>query len=56
VGADADLVLLDQDLEIDAVLARGQVLVRDHRLQRLGSFEQDVLDSLEHKKQFMDLT
>jgi len=54
VGADADLVLLDRDLEIDAVLARGQVLVRGHRLQRLGTFEQDVLDTLEHKKQFMD--
>jgi beta-aspartyl-dipeptidase (metallo-type) len=45
-GADADLVLLDRDLEIDAVLARGQILVRDHQLQRLGTFEQDGLDSL----------
>ena len=51
-GADADLVLLDQDLEIDAVLARGQVLLRDHRLQRLGTFEQDTLDTLERKQSF----
>jgi beta-aspartyl-dipeptidase (metallo-type) len=53
VGADADLVLLDRDLELDAVLARGQILMRGHQLQRLGTFEQDVLDSLERKKRFM---
>jgi beta-aspartyl-dipeptidase (metallo-type) len=51
-GADADLVLLDQDLDIDAVLARGQVMLLDHQLTRLGTFEQDVLDTLEHKKRF----
>ena len=39
VGADADLVLLDPDLGIDAVLARGQFMVRDHELRRLGTFE-----------------
>ncbi|MDR3672553.1 MAG: beta-aspartyl-peptidase [Holophaga sp.] len=53
VGADADLVLLDRDLDIDTVLAKGQIMVREHRLQRLGSFEQDVMDTLERKKTFM---
>lgn len=41
VGADADLVLLDPDLGIDAVLARGQFMVRDHEIRRLGTFEQE---------------
>ena len=53
VGADADLVLLDQDLELEAVLAKGQFMVRDHRLTRLGTFEQDVIDTLERKRRFM---
>jgi beta-aspartyl-dipeptidase (metallo-type) len=52
-GADADLVLLDRNLEIDAVLARGEILVRDHELKRLGSFEQDVMDTLQRKQRFM---
>lgn len=43
VGADADLVLLDPDLGIDAVLARGQFMVRDHEIRRLGTFEQEKL-------------
>lgn len=53
VGADADLVLLDQDLELDAVMAKGQFMVRDHQLKRLGTFEQDVIDSLERKRPFL---
>jgi len=53
VGADADLVLLDPDLQIDAVLARGSVMVRDHQLVRLGTFEQDLLDTLKAKGRFM---
>ena len=53
MGADADLVLLDRNLEIDAVLARGEILVRGHELKRLGTFEQDVLDTLQRKRSFM---
>jgi len=52
-GADADLVLLDQDLQIDTVLAGGEIMVRGHRLERLGTFEQDVLDTLERKRRFL---
>jgi beta-aspartyl-dipeptidase (metallo-type) len=52
-GADADLVLPDRNLEIDAVMAKGQFLVRDHEIKRLGTFEQDLLDSLEMKNQYM---
>ncbi len=54
VGADADLVLLDRELEIHTVLARGQVMVRDHRILRLGTFEQGLMADLETKKTFMD--
>ncbi len=53
VGADADLVLLDRQLEIDTVLARGQVMVRNHRILRFGTFEQGLLAGLEAKKTFM---
>lgn len=53
VGADADLVLLDRELEIDTVLARGQVMVRDRRILRLGTFEQGLLAGLEAKKVFI---
>jgi beta-aspartyl-dipeptidase (metallo-type) len=53
VGADADLVLLDRGLEIDSVLARGQVMVHEHRIQRFGTFEQDVMSNLEAKRGFM---
>ncbi len=54
VGADADLVLLDPDFEIDTVLARGQVMVRGHRIQRFGTFERDVMNNLESKRGFME--
>jgi beta-aspartyl-dipeptidase (metallo-type) len=53
VGADADLVLLTQDLEIDTVLAKGQIMVRDHEIKRLGTFEQSVMDNLEWKKRYL---
>ena len=53
VGADADLVLLDRDLEIDGVLARGQAMMLGHELKRLGTFEQDVRETLDRKKRFM---
>jgi beta-aspartyl-dipeptidase (metallo-type) len=53
VGADADLVLLDRDLEIDGVMAKGQFMVKDHEIIRLGTFEQDSMDDMEKKKQFI---
>lgn len=53
VGADADLVLLDGDLGIDTVLARGQVMVRGRRIQRFGTFEREALAGLEAKKAFL---
>lgn len=49
-GADADLVLLDRNLEVDAVLAKGEWLVREHRLQRQGTFERDAAESLSRKR------
>ncbi len=39
VGADADLVLLDQDLSIHTVLAKGVHLVKDHEVRKYGTFE-----------------
>ena len=39
VGKDADFVLLDSDLEIDTVIARGQVMVRDTKVMVKGTFE-----------------
>lgn len=39
VGRDADLVLLDQDLEIDTVIAKGQVMVENKRPLVKGTFE-----------------
>lgn len=39
VGRDADLVLLDQDLEIDTVIAKGQVMVENKRSLVKGTFE-----------------
>ena len=39
VGADADLVLLDRDLGIETVLAKGRFLVKDREPLRLGTFE-----------------
>lgn len=39
VGKDADMVLLDKDLEIDTVIARGQIMVRDKEAVVKGTFE-----------------
>ena len=49
-GADADLVLLDRDLEIRTVLARGEVLVRDGTIERFGTFERELMAGLERKR------
>lgn len=39
VGCDADLVLLDEDLQIDTVIARGRVMMHDKELLVKGTFE-----------------
>ena len=39
VGSDADLVLLDQDLEIDSVIAKGRRMMADRELLVKGTFE-----------------
>ena len=39
VGSDADLVLLDQDLEIDGVIAKGRRMMADRELLVRGAFE-----------------
>ena len=39
VGSDADLVLLDQDLEIDSVIAKGRCMMLEKELLVKGTFE-----------------
>lgn len=39
VGSDADLVLLDQDLEIDCVIAKGRCMMLEKELLVKGTFE-----------------
>ncbi|UCE05558.1 MAG: beta-aspartyl-peptidase, partial [bacterium] len=39
IGKDADLVLLNGNLEIDTVIARGQVMVREMKIMVKGTFE-----------------
>ena len=39
IGYDADLVLLDTDLEIDTVIAKGQLIVKDKKIIVTGMFE-----------------
>ena len=39
VGKDADLVLLNERLEIDTVLAMGRVMIKDKEVQVKGTFE-----------------
>jgi len=39
VGLDADLVLLDEELNVDWVMARGRVMVADGRVRVKGTFE-----------------
>jgi beta-aspartyl-dipeptidase (metallo-type) len=53
-GADADLVLLDAGLGIHMVMAMGQTMVGEGEIQRYGTFERDVMDSLERKAHFIE--
>jgi beta-aspartyl-dipeptidase (metallo-type) len=53
VGADADLVLLDAGLGIHMVMAMGQTMVGDGKIQHYGTFERDVMNGLERKAQFI---
>jgi len=53
VGADAALVLLDAGLEIQTVLALGQVMVANGEIRRFGTFEQDVMEGLAKKRRFI---
>ena len=39
VGKDADLVLLDEDLEIDTVIAKGRIMIRQKEVIVKGTFE-----------------
>jgi beta-aspartyl-dipeptidase (metallo-type) len=39
VGKDADLLILDQDLNIESVIAKGRLMVRDKRVLVKGTFE-----------------
>ena len=39
VGKDADLVLLDENLDVDTVIARGRVMVKDKGILVKGTFE-----------------
>ena len=38
--SDADLVLLDEDLQIDTVMAKGRLMMQDKQLLAKGTFEQ----------------
>ena len=38
-GMDADIVLLDNDLAIDTVIARGQLMMKDKQLRVRGTYE-----------------
>ena len=38
-GLDADIVPLDQDLDIDTVVARGQLMMQDKELRVKGTYE-----------------
>ena len=39
VGSDADMILLDKDLNMDSVIARGKFLMKDKQLLAEGTFE-----------------
>ena len=39
IGKDADLVLLDENLDIDTVIARGQIMIKNREIIVKGSFE-----------------
>lgn len=53
VGADADLVLLNTGLEIDTVLAMGQIMMAEGEIKRFGTFERDLMDTLDMKRRFI---
>ncbi|MCI6466234.1 MAG: beta-aspartyl-peptidase [Faecalicatena sp.] len=38
-GADADMILLDADLNLDTVIAKGQVMMEDKRIKKFGTYE-----------------
>lgn len=38
-GADADLILLNKDLELKTVIARGQIMMEDGAIRRFGTYE-----------------
>lgn len=39
VGADADLVLLDKDMNVDTVIAGGEVMMKEKELLKTGTYE-----------------
>jgi beta-aspartyl-dipeptidase (metallo-type) len=39
VGKDPDLVLLDENLEIDTVISRGRIMIKDKEVMVMGTFE-----------------
>lgn len=49
-GADADLVLLGQDMEIHTVIAGGSLLVQEGKAVRVGTFEKDLRQSVLNKR------
>lgn len=42
IGRDADLVLLDKDLEIDTVIAKAQIMIRNKGILVKGTFEKST--------------
>ncbi|MEG2786373.1 MAG: beta-aspartyl-peptidase [Romboutsia sp.] len=38
-NSDADMVLLDKNLEIDSVIARGKIMVKDKKIKVFGTYE-----------------
>ncbi|MGL5755815.1 MAG: beta-aspartyl-peptidase [Paraclostridium sp.] len=38
-NSDADMVLLDKNLEIDSVIARGKIMVKDKKIKIFGTYE-----------------
>ena len=41
VGADADLLLMQDDLSLDMVMAQGQMMMQDGVLLKKGTYEKD---------------
>jgi beta-aspartyl-dipeptidase (metallo-type) len=40
-GKDADIVLLDKDLKVDTVYARGKLMLKEKEAVAIGHFEKD---------------